>query len=419
MIDPVYYSGMRGTRGSDGHVQAVRSVRNAPWAPLGTVHRDTRHVRRCLRVLQTRGRCDFVAAEAFIDGPDPGARLRAVVSGWCPPPVMRLAEAYEEVADSIPGPSGWSTRSMAAPHATRHAFARSAADPGPGPDTGVAVARHRQAPVAVIEHFVVDEDARAEVAARADTSACVLTALTHDDSWLVSSTAAVNPKLPADVLERLTTGYLGMDDWATANPALSAEKIRTLVRDGSPDGYDQAAANPSCPPDVLRILADMDDFEINEDLAANPNTPPDLLEKLTQPDQGELTRIAAAANPSCPAAVLQHLVEHELRADHPDEEVLSAAAANPNLPTASMEELFEDAWTVAATRTAAATNPSCRDEMLQALANDPNPITRAAAATNPNIAASTLKQLTGDQDLQVRKTAVHGLHLRRRRTARH
>ena len=392
----------------------MRSVRNAPWAPLGTVHRDTRHVRRCLRVLQTRGRCDFVAAEAFIDGPDPGARLRAVVSGWCPPPVMRLAEAYEEVADSIPGPSGWST---AAPHATRHAFVRSAADPGPGPDTGVAVARHRQVPAAVIEHFVVDEYARAEVAARADTSACVLTALTHDDSWLVSSTAAANPKLPADLLEWLTAGYLGMDDWARANPALSAEKIRTLVRDGSPDGYDQAAATPAapgCSADTRRHGR----LRNQRGPSRQPEHPPDLLKKLTQPDQGELVRIAAVANPSCPAAVLQHLVEHELRADHPNEEVLSAAAANPNLPTSPMEELFEDAWTVAATRTAAATNPSCRDEMLQALANDPNPITRAAAATNPNIAASTLKQLTGDQDLQVRKTAVHGLHLRRRRTAR-
>ena len=158
-----------------------------------------------------------------------------------------------------------------------------------------------------------------------------------------------------------------------------------------------AAADPSMPAAMLERLAGDPDAGVRQSAAQNSSLPVAALERLAgDPDTGMRRRLAQ--NPSLPAAALGRL------AGDPDEWVRRFATLNPSLPAAALERLAGDPD--AGVRQGVVGNPSLPAAALERLVDDPDAWVRREAAGNRSLPAAALERLARDPDAGVRRSAV-------------
>ena len=157
-----------------------------------------------------------------------------------------------------------------------------------------------------------------------------------------------------------------------------------------------AAANPTCPPAVLEALAHDSDYRIQGSLAANPACPPGVvmgvLGLATRGDESLMSDLAcsnAVANPNCPDAALRHAATATNNAY-----LRVGAARNPNSDPAVVSVLAGDSNDFV--REAVAYNSNCGPEVLVRLASDSAADVAVAALTNPSCPEQTLRQACGE-----------------------
>ncbi|MCX5589406.1 hypothetical protein [Streptomyces erythrochromogenes] len=248
-----------------------------------------------------------------------------------------------------------------------------------------AVAEHPGLPAEVYARLAGDPDprVRASVARNPGSGPEVSRVPATDPEVEVRRAVAHHPRVPFDVLERLTsTTRLGPEPLpriscatpeelaqgaASANP-----RVRMLVahrHDLPPELRDRLAADPDASvakavaphpglsPERLRAMVALHGRQVLARVAANPDAPGDLLAELARHEPpvqralreiashpnataeallpclgGGRSRVRAAAHPALPAAVVVGLL------DDPDPEVVEAAAGNPSLPPAVMAQ---------------------------------------------------------------------------------
>ena len=163
-----------------------------------------------------------------------------------------------------------------------------------------------------------------------------------------------------------------------------------------------AAADPSMPAAVLERLAGDPEVVVRQQVAGNPSLPAAALEWLAgDPDDG--VRGWAVRNKSMPAAALERL------ASDPDAGVRQQVAGNPSLPAAALERLAGDPdnWV----RRWAVQNKSMPAAVLERLAGDLDAEMRRGAAKSPSTPAAALERLAGDPDVGVRQLVAGNLSL--------
>ncbi|WP_405453599.1 hypothetical protein [Streptomyces erythrochromogenes] len=248
-----------------------------------------------------------------------------------------------------------------------------------------AVAEHPGLPAEVYARLAADPapGVRASVARNPGSGPEVSRVLAADPEVEVRRAVAHHPRVPFDVLERLTpTTRLGPEPLpriCAATPeelaqgAASANaRVRMLVahrNDLPPELRDRLAADPDASvakavaphaglsPERLRAMVALHGQQVLARVAANPDAPGDLLAEVARHDpparralreiashphataeallpclaDGK-ARVRAAAHPALPAAVVVGLL------DDPDPEVVEAAAGNSSLPPAVMAQ---------------------------------------------------------------------------------
>ena len=162
-----------------------------------------------------------------------------------------------------------------------------------------------------------------------------------------------------------------------------------------------AAADPDCAAAVLVRLVGDTSWRVRTAVASHRGCPPLLLAVLAASNKHEpRVRAAVASNPACPLDVFVRL------GSEPNWHVRAGAAANPRRPLMLGRFVCDDHYLP---RGAVAANPSCPPEMALALADDQDNRVRAALATNPNTDASLLRRLVRDRHPQVRSNATKTL----------
>ena len=161
-----------------------------------------------------------------------------------------------------------------------------------------------------------------------------------------------------------------------------------------------AAADPDCAAAVLVRLAGDDQWRVRTAVASHPGCPPLLLAVLAANNSHEpIVRNAVASHPACPLDVFVRL------AGEPNWHVRAGAAANPRCPSRMLRRFARDDYPP---RCAVAANPSCPPEVALTLADDNNMV-RSALAANPSTDVSLLGRLARDRHPKVRSNATKTL----------
>ena len=198
---------------------------------------------------------------------------------------------------------------------------------------------------------------------------------------------------------------------ASAGPSAAAVVLATLSRPPRAgarhasrlSGYTRlaAAADPDCAAAVLVRLAGDDHWRVRTAVASHPGCPPLLLAVLAANNSHEpIVRNAVASHPACPLDVFVRL------AGEPNWHVRAGAAANPRCPPQMLRRFARDDYPP---RCAVAANPSCPPEVALTLADDNNNRVRAALAANPSTDVSLLGRLIRDRHPKVRSNATKTL----------
>jgi hypothetical protein len=202
-------------------------------------------------------------------------------------------------------------------------------------------------------------DIQGAAAANPATPAAALLPLAEHPAAPIRWALAARDGLPQDVYARLATDDLpGVRSTVAENPAVDAELLRRMATDRSHDVQRRLLHNPSVPLDVLTALA------------ATTRTGPALLPRVAAADPDELRRLATARDPAVRMLAAHHpdlpddLVD-ALAAD-PDAKVLGSIAPNPRVSRVRLYAMLAAHGTrVAGTL---ARNPACPADLLLRLA---------------------------------------------------
>ena len=153
-----------------------------------------------------------------------------------------------------------------------------------------------------------------------------------------------------------------------------AEIVEPLVADDNDSVRMAAAANPNLPGHVMWRAAFGADTAVADAVASNPAAAAELLEAIVskRPD----VALSVASNSACSPETLARV---------------AGPSANGML------------------RQSAASNPSCGQSHLRALAAGPDRVVRRAAASNPVAPEDALNALASDEDLLVRTAEAENL----------
>lgn len=230
------------------------------------------------------------------------------------------------------------------------------------------VATNPHTPVIVLEQLARDPEpsVRAMVARNPLSPAIALVALSHDKDSQVRAQTAGNPNLPRSTLESLLTdAEVNIRTIALNNPATPVDfaseaetEVVPTTRHARPD---RAA---------LEEMAANNRAEVRMEVAFSPTADADLLALLGGERRSAQVRRAVAANPNTPATVLSSL------ADDKDDQVRQAVAFNGATPETLLAELASRSVDLAIL---VAMNPDVPGAVLDALAQDNNPLVRFVA----------------------------------------
>jgi len=229
--------------------------------------------------------------------------------------------------------------------------------------------------------------------------------------------AVLSTDTTSDELERmLKVGVSYVRRRAAAHPMLAPDLIATILESSDDAMRTAAASNPSLDPDACHIAAADRSMEVRGAAAANPALPATLLATLAT-DTATHVRLHAARNPRAESEILTRLAHDEnpevrvvvasragadadagvLRSlsGDVDPRVCAAVAANPRCPADLLEEL------VSIAPLEALSNPQAPEALLTAASLLDTAEFRAAVASNPATPAAVLTRLARDQDDQV------------------
>lgn len=193
-------------------------------------------------------------------------------------------------------------------------------------------------------------------------------------------------------------------NWSCVAP----EALRVLATDRTVDVRRAVAANPRSPSDVLAVLARDADPEVLDRVAANRATSPETLEVLAEAaPQLSQRYINVLTNPNCSPMLLAATLKQPWADGRSSTfsrratwqlDVRTAIAGHPNFPD-SLEWVLTEPES--AVRVAAAANPSCSAEILDALASDRYHWVVLAVASNPACPPARLAYWVENGDLPV------------------
>ena len=193
---------------------ATRAARSSPALPFAwaasAADVPPQELSNALRDLRRHGRCDSLAADAFINS-TAARRAAMLASRWCPPGLKRLAAVDTTAADrpnAAAGTPGWDGRDLRSSAAPRGRIA-AAAGAAYSQLRSVA-ASHPFCPPAVLLGAAQDPDEWVRVqAARCESCPpAAIMLLATDDSWEVTETLAERPDLDSAVLAALAGGSI-------------------------------------------------------------------------------------------------------------------------------------------------------------------------------------------------------------------
>ena len=165
-----------------------------------------------------------------------------------------------------------------------------------------------------------------------------------------------------------------------------------------------ATANPDCPAVILDLLGHDLDQEVYSNLVRNPSCPPITLERLYWSDRAEHTEIVS--NPACPTELLERFSQDQ------EGSVRRAAATAPRCPAAVLQRLGRDSEFYV--REAVASHPSCPAATLEGLGEDRESwVVRQSVARNPSSSAILLERLLHDLEPAVAQAAAANQSLSR------
>ena len=175
------------------------------------------------------------------------------------------------------------------------------------------------------------------------------------------------------VVYRPAGGPRWAKDWPAAHPACSAQMLRDMASDDSPEPVRKVAAHRLCPSDVLASLSFHPDEGVRARVAANAACPISMLTLLAV-DSSPQTRARVAANAACPVSMLT------LLAVDSSPQIRAATVSHPRCPSSVALLLSVDIE--ARVRAAMASRPGVGAEILQLLARDVSAQVRARAETS-------------------------------------
>ena len=356
----------------------VRLARAAPSAALPAVAVavgvSTQSLRRRLRRLDTRGRCDQTAITTATTRGPAAARFDALAHRACPPQTARLlAEDRSWILRTAvalsASTSAWRARETLTGSAALPRVATVTA-PQPEIDTRPSCA------IAAFAVGLAETNNGHHIARDSDAPPAAVAAVASNPPYLTSRLAVVdNHRCHSTVLA-----------------AIAASTADTQI-------YTTILANPNCPPGLVTACAADPPSDARVALAAhkavvsNPNCPPVALDDIVSlyengepiPTHSRDILAAAASSPHCSRRSLAQMAASR------SVPVRAAAAAHPALPADHLKQLAADRHEDV--RTQAARNPVCDETLLQQLADDPHHQVRAAVAAHDNCTPDLLLRL--------------------------
>lgn len=225
-------------------------------------------------------------------------------------------------------------------------------------DVREAVAANRNTPLAAFERLAQDihAEVRAAVAQNPVTPCSLLVTLSHDQEWQPRAAIASNHTAPQAVLERLLDdGDPRVRTAAMKNPCTPQESVRRVEAERAevrqralPDRATlgemaahrraevrmEVAFSPAADANLLVILGGERSVQVKRAVAANPRTPPAVLAQLAESDDEQL-RHCVALNGATPAPVLAQLAGQSI-------DLAILVAMNPDTPLEVLDALAQD-----------------------------------------------------------------------------
>lgn len=223
------------------------------------------------------------------------------------------------------------------------------------------------------------------------------------DSGLVQRGLAGPGVLSLTFAGRLAGGGFGRDTyWITEMPQAFWDRLKSRRDDGLADVA--AACDPSTPAARLTELVETEKraWELLDLLLSHPHCSEAVLRNIgTDQRAGSMACRRVAQNLNTPADVLDHLA-NSFYAD-----VKIAVAVHPSTPLQTLERLAE--IHDVEVRATVARNPRLPASVLERLADDAEMVVRSWVAVHASTPQETLQRLLGDRNSEVRAYAASNL----------
>lgn len=294
-----------------------------------------------------------------------------------------------------------------------------------------------ETPVQVLEILALDESdaVRETVAANPDTPIQVLNQLSRDSSAEVGRALTRNSNTPEAVLEFLGTEKGIVNPYNSKTPgkafAAAVERTRQIdfrFRDKALNDL-LKCHNSQMPASILEQLASYTTSWVRSSVASHHNTPTSVLVRLARDDYAPV-RAGVAQNPNTrPESLMVLLMQEKERyleqnsyytichniagrsqlpadvleelARNDREQIRQMVAHRADLPQSAIEWLI-DRETSQSVLLGLLRNRNLAVNLLEKLAQKPNPQIRIAISRHPNVTPELWEQLARDEDAEVR-----------------
>lgn len=251
-----------------------------------------------------------------------------------------------------------------------------------------------------LSRLATNDQCRLGLARSKNSSPHLLSLLLADDSHMVVTETAKNPRTPARALTPLLSHPSSAVRWQATKrvTSLSEEQALLLASDASWTVREGLAQNPIAPTCALDVLAREDTLSIRLAVARHPNASDEALDSLARVWNHQI-HSAVADHPHASAPALDHLARDR------NASTRAVVARHANTPTSTLGRLARDKrdWV----RAAVAENPNTDPRTLRRLAGDKSQWTRATVGRNRRTGLAVLEVLASDAAADVR-AAVAG-----------
>ena len=393
-------------------MRAARSAASCDLAAVAAVaSAGTADLRRRLRSLPARSRCDQIAGAALNDAADAAdaagtcirvthAGASAVLSNACPPAAVRAAGRTLRYMRAWAAPPGvysalrtvWNAVSDTTnPVFVPDLYAARDQRISPSASTVIYAGRAQAVPSAQVAAAPTPVDVMFQTGS---APACAAEAVSGSSSW--SSRTHHHPGVPRAVLaNRSATVISGPLEAAALDGACPPALLWRFTTADQSTVRLHAALNLRHPTATLRVLAADPDPNVAASVACNPNCPVGLL-TLAAASKHEQVRISAARHPGCPPSLLNDLANDSARA------VRQRAALHPRCPPETVLRLASDHSGVV--RSAVASRSDCPKALAEELSQDHDHGVAAAVAANPRNAPELIEMIASSTRSPNRQT---------------